>query len=172
MNTVNFNQIICKNISENGEDISGVFDTLVCERGKNRFFIYVLFTQIIEPSTGSFDKYYYRIILRYLGKNRSEMKHYRVDSGIFWDDIDNITDGITDDIVSSQSTRYSTTRPGYSGRLSIDYFFNVDVQGNYEMDLYVKALENTDTLDTCEQLSVKDLKLVSISPFQIIFQNK
>lgn len=168
MNTVNFNQIICKNISENGEDISGVFDTLVCERGKSRFFIYVFFTQIIDRSTEAFDKYYYRIVLRHIGKNRSEMKHYRVDSGLFWDDIDSVTDGV----VSNQSTWYATTRSGYSGRLSIDYFFNAEIQGNYEVDLYVKALNGTETLDRCDQLSVKDLKLVSISPFQLIFQKK
>lgn len=166
MNSTNFNQLLCKNISENGEDISGIFDTLVCERGKNRFFICVFFNQIIEPQE-RFEEFYYRIVLRYLGKSRADTKHYRIDSGILWNDIHEDENTIDQD----RLIHHHTTRPGYFGRLSIDYGFDFDVQGDYEVDLYVKKMSDDDTQELCDQIPVKNLNLVSISPFQVIFQD-
>ena len=166
MNSVNFNQLLCKQVAENGEDICGVFDTLLCERGKSRFFICVFFTQILEPKA-SYDRYYYRIILRYLGKKRSDMKSYRIDTGTFWEDIDDLNN------LSSPGdySHFSTTRPGYSGKLFIGYEFDFNVPGNYEVDLYVSKMNTNDTQELYEKLPVKELNLVSISPFQIFFQN-
>ncbi len=166
MNFANFNQFLCKNVSENGEDISGIFDTLVCERGRNHFFICVFFTQIIEPKK-DFEQFYYRVVLRYLGKTRTDSKHYRVDSGILWNDFD----APNDELEKGQLMHHHTTRPGYSGRLSIDYGFNFEMEGNYEVDLYVKKLSDEDTQDSCDQIPVKNLDLMAISPFQVIFQN-
>ena len=165
MNTVNFTQFLCKSTSENGEDIQGIFDTLMCERGKNTFTICVYFSQICEVQE-AFSKYYYRIILRYLGKSRSESKHFRVDSGLIFDHADGTDDGE----FCAHLVHHRTTRPGKSGRISILYGFDVELQGNYEVDLYVKKMENDDTYDSCEKLFVKDLELVSIAPFQVIFQ--
>lgn len=166
MNSVNFNQLLCKQVAENNEDIYGIFDTLLCERGKTRFFVCIFFTQILEPKA-SFDKYYYRIVLRYLGKKRSDMKSYRIDTGIFWKDLDNFKNPST----LGDYSHFSTTRPGYSGQLFIDYEFDFSVPGNYEVDLYIKKMNANDTQELCEKLFVKELNLVSISPFQIFFQN-
>lgn len=165
MNSVNFNQLLCKSISENGEDISGIFDTLVCDRGRNHFTICVFFTQILAPEA-TYQKYYYRIVLRQLGKSRAEMKSYRIDNGVFWDDEEDINQ-----MDHADFTHHKTTRPGFSGKLCIDYGFDFDVPGNYEVDLYVKKMEASDTHDSFQKLSVKDLELVSLCPFQVIFQN-
>lgn len=83
MNSANFNQLLCKNVSSNGENITGIFDTLVCEKGTNSFYMYVLATQILNDFSSDYDKYYYRIVLRQFGNSRENMKNYRVDSGIF-----------------------------------------------------------------------------------------
>ena len=163
MNTVNFTQFLCKHASENGEDIQGIFDTLVCEKGKNIFTLCVYYSQIFEDSS---DEYYYRIILRYLGKNRAESKHFRIDSGILFHEL---TSDSKDD-TCEQINQYQTTRPGCSGRLSIAYGFDVEVQGNYEVDLYVKRIQDGENYNTCEQLNVKELDLVSIAPFRVILQ--
>lgn len=165
MNIVNFTQLLCKNTSENGEDIQGIFDTLVCEKGKNVFTICVYFSQIRAEE--SFDEYYYRIILRYLGKNRSESKHFRVDSGIIFSEANNADKGDTCEKLS----QHQTTHPGCSGRLSIAYGFDAELPGNYEVDLYVKKIGSGEDFDSCEKLYVKDLELVSIVPFQVILQS-
>ena len=165
MSIVNFNQILCKNLSDNGEDMTGIFDTLICERGKTRFFICVYFSQLTDESK-DFDKYYYRIVLRFLGKNRTESKHYRVDNGFFWSQAD-----MNNEIGDSRVAGHPSTRHGSSGRLSIGYSFDVEMQGNYEVDLYVKKCSEDSDSDSCEEKNVNDLDLVSIYPFQIIIQN-
>ena len=58
MNSANFNQLLCKNVSSNGENITGIFDTLVCEKGTNSFYMYVLATQILNDFSSDYDKYY------------------------------------------------------------------------------------------------------------------
>lgn len=166
MNVVNFIQLLSKNASDSGEDILGIFDTLVCERGKNSFTVNVCFSQIAETAE-VFEKYYYRVVLRCLGKNRSESKNYRVDSGILFDEIKDKDESIACD----RFILHQTTHPGCSGRLSITFGFDIEQQGNYEVDLYVKRMDDDDTFETCEEQSVKKLDLVSIAPFQIIFQN-
>lgn len=68
-------------------------------------------------------------------------------------------------------SKHKTTRPGSSEKLVIEYEHNFEIQGDHEVDLYVKKLEDTETQEDCEKLTVKDLKLVSICPFQVIFPN-
>lgn len=165
MPNANFCQILCRNISNNGEDMTGVFDTLICESKKVRFSIVVLYSQIANQE-GKLDKYYYRLVLRYLGNTKGESKHYRVDSGIFWDDAPN-----DDAILATPTITLKSLVPGYSGRLNISYGFDAEMQGNYELDLYVKETSGKDGLSECEDLSVKDLDLVSVYPFQLIFSN-
>lgn len=79
MNSANFNQLLCKSISENGENITGIYDTLVCEKGANSFYICVFSTQVLNDVSSDYDKYYYRIVLRQLGNLRERIKNYRVD---------------------------------------------------------------------------------------------
>lgn len=160
-----FKQILCKNISENGEDMFGIFDTLICERGKTRFCICVFFDEILEKGE-DVDCYYYRIVLRYLGKTRSESRHYRVDSGFFWE-----KGSENDEINISDSVKYKSTKRGCSGRLNINYGFNANMQGSYEIDLYVKKASEQIDFDMFEKMPVGELDLVSLYPFQIIFQN-
>ena len=167
MNSVNFSQLLCKNVTANGENITGIFDTLVCEKGANSIYICILLTQILKDSACDYDKYYYRIVLRQFGNSRKDMKSYRVDSGVFWEEEQS---EIKANIESTQS-RHKTTRPGSSGKLVIEFEHEFEMQGNHEVDLYIKKLENTETKDDCDKLGVKDLELVSICPFQVIFQN-
>lgn len=167
MNSANFNQLLCKNVSSNGENITGIFDTLVCEKGTNSFYMYVLATQILNDFSSDYDKYYYRIVLRQFGNSRENMKNYRVDSGIFWEDEYDSNDSSAETIQS----KHKTTRPCSSEKLVIEYEHNFEIQGDHEVDLYVKKLEDTETQEDCEKLTVKDLKLVSICPFQVIFPN-
>ena len=167
MNSVNFNQLLCKDISESGEDITCIFDTLLCESGTNNIHICVIYTQILSNTESSYEKYYYRIVLRRLGNTRDEQKNYRIDSGEFWEDIYG-KKGF--DIENSQA-RHRTTRPGYAGKLFIEYEFDIETQGDYEVDLYVKKMEELESHEVCEKLPVKELNLVSICPFQVIFQN-
>lgn len=167
MNTVNFNQFLCRNVSDNGENINGVFDTLVCEKGTNTIHICVFLTQILKESNSDYDKYYYRIVLRQFGNSQEDMKSYRVDSGIFW----NEEHSDLDSDVKTVETKHKTTRAGSSGKLFIEYEHKFEVQGNHEVDLYVKRMEDTQTKEDCESLKVKELDLVSISPFQVIFSN-
>ena len=108
MNSANFNQLLCKNVSSNGENITGIFDTLVCEKGTNSFYMYVLATQILNDFSSDYDKYYYRIVLRQFGNSRENMKNYRVDSGIFWEDEYDSNDSSAETIQS----KHKTTRPG------------------------------------------------------------
>ena len=164
-NTVNFTQLLCKNISDHGKDIIGIFDTMVCEKGKSSFSICIFFTQILNISQGLADKYYYRVVLRRLANTRSEARSYRVDSGVFWGesfDDDRFT-------IENEKSIHRTTRPGLFGTLNINYEVNFEVAGYYEVDLYVKKLEKDETQSSCEKLSVKELQLVGISPFQVIF---
>lgn len=167
MNSANFNQVLCRDVSDNGENITGIFDTLVCKKGTNPIHICVLLTQILNDSSSNYDKYYYRIILRQLGNSREDMKNYRVDSGIFWDDEYKEVSSAAE----MNRSKCKTTRPGSSGKLVIEYEHEFEVQGSYEVDLYVKKLEGTETQEDCEKLRVKDLELVSICPFNVIFQN-
>ena len=167
MNAANFNQFLCRNISNNGENITGIFDTLVCEKGTNSIHIVVLYTQILNDSSCNYDKYYYRIILRQFGNVREDMKSFRIDSDFFWEEEYENNSSRPETVQS----KHKTTRPGTSGRLVIEYEHNFEVQGSHEVDLYVKKLEGTETLDDCEKLKVKDLELVSICPFQVIFPN-
>ena len=167
MNTVNFNQILCKNISRKAENINGVFDTLVCEKGTNSIYILVLSTQILENSENNYDKYYYRIILRQLGNIREDVKNYRVDSDVIWN---NETDTSESD-TSANQTKHKTTRPGTSQKLIIEYEHDFDAPGHYEIDLYVKKMAENDTLESCDDLKVKELDLMSICPFNVIFTN-
>lgn len=164
MNSANFNQLLCKNVSSNGENITGIFDTLVCEKGTYSFYMCVLATQILNESPSDYDKYYYRIVLRQFGNSRENMKNYRVDSGIFWEDEH-------DSSAEAIQSKHKTTRPGSSEKLVIEYEHNFEIQGDHEVDLYVKKIEGTETQEDCEKLAVKDLKLVSICPFQVIFSN-
>lgn len=167
MSTVNFNQILCKSISGKAENISGIFDTLVCEKGTNSIYIFVLSSQILEHTNDRFSKYYYRMVLRQLGPALEDMKNYRVDSGVFWN---STTD--ENDIESHENKKkHKTTRPGSSEKLVIEYEHNFEIQGHYELDLYVKELTADDTLESCDNLRIKDLKLVSICPFNVIFVN-
>lgn len=167
MKSVNFNQLLCRKVEHNGEDIVGIFDTLICEKGANSIFICVFSTQILSDSADSYDRYYYRMILRCFGKTREDMRSYRVDSGEFWKDVhDNKRKAIEE-----QQTRHKTSRPGSAERLVIEYEHTFNVSGSYEVDLYVKKMEESDTMESCEQLTVKELDLVSICPFQVIFSN-
>lgn len=165
MGSANFYQILCRNISNNGEDIIGIFDTLICENRKVRFSIGIFYSQIADQE-GQLDKYYYRLVLRYLGNLRSESKHYRVDSGIFWEGSPN-----DDAVLAAPFVNLKSSVPGFSGSLNINYGFDAEMPGNYELDLYVKKLQGEDGISNCEELSVKDLKLVSVRPFQLIFPN-
>lgn len=168
MNSANFNQILCKSVSSNGESITGIFDTLLCEKGKNSFYIYVLATQIPDGPSSDYDKYYYRIVLRRFGTSKEEQKHYRVDNGIFWEDEHAASDAEEETIQS----KYKTTRPGSSEKLVIECEHDFEVQGSYEVDLYVKKLGEAETEEDCQKLNVKHLELVSICPFQVIFSNE
>lgn len=165
MANANFFQILCKNISSSGEDMTGIFDTLICEDKKVRFSICICYSQIATKED-TFDKYYYRLVLRYLGQTKSESKHYRVDSGFFWDETSS-----DDEITEHKAINLKSSVPGFSGRLTINYGFEAEAQGNYELDLYVKKVKNSEDVSLCEQSSVKDLDLVSVCPFQLIFQN-
>ena len=167
MNTVNFNQILCKNISGKAENINGVFDTLVCEKGTNSIYILVLSTQILENPENNYDKYYYRIILRQLGNVREDLKNYRVDSDVIWDNETDLSGSET----SVNQTKHKTTRPGTSQKLIIEYEHDFDVSGHYEIDLYVKKMTEDETLESCNDLKVKELDLMSICPFNVIFTN-
>ena len=69
----------------------------------------------------------------------------------------------------NELSRHRTTRPGYSGMLNINYEVNFEIEGFYEVDLYVKQMDENETEDSCEKMSVKDLQLVAISPFQVLF---
>ena len=167
MNTVNFNQFLCKNVSDKGENINGIFDTLVCEKGINTIYICVFLTQILKESNSGYDKYYYRIVLRQFGNTREDIKNYRVDSGIFW----NEGHSHLGNDVETVETNHKTTRAGSSGKLFIEYEHKFEISGNHEVDLYVKKMEDTETKEDCEELKVKELDLVSVSPFQVIFSN-
>lgn len=167
MNSVNFNQFLCREVSSNGENITGIFDTLVCEKGTNYIHICVLLTQILNESSSNYDRYYYRIILRQFGTSREDMKSYRVDSGIFWEDEHN---GVCSSNEINRS-KHKTSHSGSSAKLVIEYEHEFEVRGNHEVDLYVKRMEETETQEDCEILNVKDLELVSICPFNVIFQN-
>lgn len=168
MSTVNFNQILCKNISGKAENLSGIFDTLVCEKGENSIYIFVMSSQILENADDKFSKYYYRIVLRQLGTTPEDIKNYRVDSGVFWN---KITDNSNIESQEFQK-KHKTTRPGSSEKLIIEYEHDFEVQGHHELDLYVKELTEDDTLETCDNLKIKDLKLMSICPFNVIFVNR
>ncbi len=167
MNAANFNQFLCRDVSDGGENITGIFDTLVCEKGTNSIHICVLLTQILNDPSSNYDRYYYRIVLRQFGNSREDMKSYRVDSGIFWEDKHNDVSPADE----MNRSKHKTTRPGSSGKLVIEYAHEFEVQGSHEVDLYVKKLEETETQEDCEALSVKDLELASICPFNVIFQN-
>ena len=95
------------------------------------------------------------------------MKNYRVDSGIFWEEEYKEVSPADE----TKRSKHKTTRPGSSGKLVIEYEHEFEVQGSHEVDLYVKKLEGTETQEDCEKLRVKDLELVSICPFNVIFQN-
>lgn len=95
------------------------------------------------------------------------MKNYRVDSGIFWEDEYKEVSSAAE----TNRSKYKTTRPGFSGKLVIEYEHEFEAQGSHEVDLYVKKLEGNETQEDCEKLKVKDLELVSICPFNVIFQN-
>ena len=166
MNTTNFNQFLCRDVSNGGENITGIFDTLVCEKGRNSIHICVLLTQILNDPSSNYDRYYYRIILRQFGNSREDMKSYRVDSGIFWENENNESSPSDE----TNRSKYKTTRPGFSGKLVIEYEHKFEVSGSHEVDLYVKKLEGEETQEDCEGISVKDLELVSICPFNVIFQ--
>lgn len=164
-NITNFTQLVCKNVSGPGKDIIGIFDTMVCKKGINCFSICIFFTQILNEPQNPYDQYYYRVVLRRLGKKPNEAKSYRVDNGVFWGK-DN---GNSKSSIENEQSHHRTTRPGYSGILNINYEVNFEIEGFYEVDLYVKQLEEMETEDICEKMSVKDLQLVAISPFQVIF---
>lgn len=167
MNTVNFNQILCKNISGKAENINGVFDTLVCEKGINSIYILVFSTQILESLENNYDKYYYRIVLRQLGNVRENMKSYRVDSGVIWEKKTDTSESET----SVNHTDHKTTRPGISQKLIIEYEHDFKAPGHHEIDLYVKKMAEGDTLESCDDLKIKELELMSICPFNVIFTN-
>ena len=164
MNTVNFNQLLCKNVSGEAENLSGIFDTLVCEKGINTVFLCIFASQILNDAASNYDKYYYRIVLRQFGDPR---KSYRVDSGLFWNNTNNknSTDG------AEQHTRHRSTRAGTTEKLIIEYGHNFEIPGQHEIDLYVKKIDENVTKDNCDSLTVKELDLVSIYPFNVIFPN-
>lgn len=166
-NTVNFTQILCKSVSEHGKDIAGIFDTMVCEKGKSNFSICIFFTQILNTAQSEYERYYYRVVLRRLGKNRGESRSYRVDNGIFWDEKYETCQFYSE----NEQTSHRTSRPGQFGTLNINYEINFETAGFYEVDLYTKGLGKDDTEESCEQLAVKDLQLVAISPLQVIFND-
>ena len=167
MNTVNFNQLICKNVSGKAENISGIFDTLVCEKGKNTIFVYVISSQILDKSASNYDSYYYRIVLRQFGNSPEDLKSYRIDSGSIWD-----AKSIKNSCVGDENqTRHTTTRSGSTVKLIIEYEHDFEIQGHHEIDVYAKKLEEGHTMESAEKLSVKELDLVSICPFNVIFLN-
>ena len=161
-NSVNFCQLLSKNVSDNGENISEIFDTLLCDREKVRFFVNVLYSQIVEKDN-SLTEYYYRIVLRFLGKSKRDVKHARIDSGFFWSKDD------SDD--SGSLIIHRSTVTGASGRLTIDFGFNFEEQGNYQVELFVKKVDDSTKPEDFNKLWVKDLDLVSITPFSVIFKN-
>ena len=164
-NVANFTQLVCKNVSGPGKNISDIFDIMMCKKGINSFSICIFFTQILNEPNTPYDRYYYRVVLRRLGKRTNESKSYRVDNGVFWE---NEGSDINSD-VENELSRHRTTRPGYSGMLNINYEVNFEIEGFYEVDLYVKQMDENETEDSCEKMSVKDLQLVAISPFQVLF---
>lgn len=151
---------------ESGTDITGIFDTLICDPGENRFIICVFYSQNYSKDD-SLKKYYYRIILRYNGENKSDSKHSRVDSGIFWDDKMISSQGT----INTKNNLYRTTRSGYSGRLAINFGIDFNEAGDYEVDLYVKEMDNTDSFRDLDNVSVKELQFVTLSPFKVIFKS-
>lgn len=165
MHSVNFNQLLCTGISEDGTDISGIFDTLICEPGKNRFIICVFFSQCFSSDEAE-KKYYYRMILRYLPKKPSEKKHLRIDSGVFWDSEKMSRSGA----MNTKESRHESTIAGSSGTLAINFSFEIDSPGNYEVDLYVKEMTDSDTFDELDKVSVKKLEFETVSPFQVVFK--
>ena len=51
-NVANFTQLVCKNVSGPGKNISDIFDIMMCKKGINSFSICIFFTQILkEPNT-------------------------------------------------------------------------------------------------------------------------
>ncbi len=167
MNSVNFSQLLCSNISESGTDIGGIFDTLICEPGENCFVICIFYSQTLSLEDPLI-KYYYRIVLRYLGNNGSGQKHCRVDSGVFWDDENMSLQGA----VNTKEAHYQATKRGNSGKLAIRFCTSFEREGNYEVDLYVKKMEESDSFESIDNLSVKQLNFVTLSPFSIHFKQK
>lgn len=165
MHSVNFNQLLCTGISEDGTDISGIFDTLICEPGKNRFTIIVFFSQCFS-SDDSEKKYYYRMILRYLAKKPSERKHLRIDSGVCWG-----TESLSQrKPIKAKESHLESTIAGSGGTLVINFSFELDAPGNYEVDLYAKEMTDSDSFEELDKASVKSLDFVTVSPFQVIFK--
>lgn len=158
MSKVNINQLLCRNISESGETLSEIFDTLICEPGKINFYVCLLFSQIVNSEAAP-DAYYYRLVLRHVNERKI---HFRVDSGFLWDS----------ENPSGQISQMPTTKKGASGKIIIDCCFDIQSPGYYEVDLYSKKVDASDS-DGKEKLrsaNVRDLELLSIAPIQIIFR--
>lgn len=167
MYSINFNQIICTNVSESGTTIDGIFDTLLCDPNNIHFYIYIFYSQYLSQNQ-SLKQFYYRIVLRHLSDNASEKRNYRVDSGVFWGDNENSN---IDDTQPSEVYHRSSKR-GISGRLAINYYIDLDFEGNYEVDLYVKELDGSYDIEKLNTLSVKELSFVTLSPFKVFFKAK
>ena len=164
--STNFSQFLCREISENGENISGIFDTFVCNKGKNTFYICILYSQIsraaFETST-----YYYRIVLRHLESGK-EKKHFRLSCGFLCDFEDEKDDSKSR--VGSQKCLW----PGLGKMLFIKNTFDFEEQGKYQVDLYARKTDEEHEQDKAyyDKQPVKDMELVATSPFEAIFKTK
>lgn len=167
MNNVNFTQLVCQNVSEDGSDITGIFDVLVCQKGTTPFTIHIFCSQLGQPnknSSFSLDKYYYRIVLRHLGHSKETTIHYRIDSGFLWDSLDKQKNG--------HSTRLSAFYPGSCGRLVLNYSFDFQDEGNYEIDLYTKKTDDSTDLKHFDDLPIRDLDISAVSPFRAVISRE
>lgn len=172
MKLTNFSQLLCRKIANKGEDIQGLFDTLVCTSGTTDFCIYIFcsqFERVIDEKDAkdfTIDKYYYRLILRCVG-NDNQRKNYRIDSGTLWDKL------TKENTIIHQRMNKNAILKGVSGRVTLECELEFEFSGYYEVDLYVKKLTDDMAYESCEEMSVKDLDLVAINPFnvQIISKN-
>ena len=72
--------------------------------------------------------------------------------------------------MNTKESRHESTIAGSSGTLAINFSFEIDSPGNYEVDLYVKEMTDSDTFDELDKVSVKKLEFETVSPFQVVFK--
>lgn len=164
-NIVNFNQLLCTQISEDGREISNIFDTLVVEKQPLDFSIVVFCSQILANNENPFTPYYYRIVLRYLADEKAAQKSYRIDTGVLWAE----KDGIPNQSISST---HRCTHQGSGGKLAINCTFTFPATGSYELAFYTCPIESytSQSEEEYNQKSIKELHLSSLAPFQVIIK--